>query len=93
MNFKPIIGKTYHLYEKKFLKQFPDHNELSSINCIEKKSVVSHLGLTLQKFDNYKTIPNNKIPIILWNHRWEYDKNPTSFFHALNEIKKDLRIA
>jgi glycosyltransferase involved in cell wall biosynthesis len=72
-----------------FLKQFPDHNELSSINCIEKKSVVSHLGLTLQKFDNYKTIPNNKIPIILWNHRWEYDKNPTSFFHALKEIKKD----
>ena len=69
-----------------FLKQFPDHNELSSINCIEKKSVVSHLGLTLQKFDNYKTIQNNKIPIILWNHRWEYDKNPDLFFNTLFEL-------
>ena len=72
-----------------FLKQFPDHNELSSINSIEKKSIVSHLGLTLQKFDNYKTITNNKIPIILWNHRWEYDKNPTSFFQVLKRIKND----
>jgi len=22
-------------------------------------------------------------PLILWNHRWEYDKNPTDFFAEL----------
>ena len=73
----------------KFLKQFPDHNELSNIDIIEQKSVVSYLGLSLQKFDDYKTKPNNKIPIILWNHRWEYDKNPASFFQILQQIKND----
>jgi len=71
----------------KFLKQFPDHNELSNIDIIKQKSVVSYLGLSLQKFDDYKTKSNNKIPIILWNHRWEYDKNPASFFQILHQIK------
>ena len=74
---------------RKFLKQFPDHNELSNIDIIEQKSIVSHLGLSLQKFDDYKTKSNNDIPIILWNHRWEYDKNPASFFQTLRQIKDD----
>ena len=74
---------------RKFLKQFPDHNELSNIDIIQQKSIVSHLGLSLNKFDKYKIKSNNDIPIILWNHRWEYDKNPASFFQILREIKDD----
>ncbi|MBC8311014.1 MAG: DUF3524 domain-containing protein [Candidatus Marinimicrobia bacterium] len=74
---------------RKFLKQFPDHNELSNIDVIEQKSVVSYLGLSLQKFDIHKTKSNNKVPIVLWNHRWEYDKNPASFFQTLRKIKDD----
>ena len=27
--------------------------------------------------------------VILWNHRWEYDKNPDVFFEALFRIKDD----
>jgi glycosyltransferase involved in cell wall biosynthesis len=45
------------------------------------------LGLSLQKFDDYKVKSKNEIPIILWNHRWEYDKNPASFFKTLRQIK------
>jgi len=26
-------------------------------------------------------------PLIVWNHRWEYDKNPTVFFDALTQVK------
>ncbi len=26
-------------------------------------------------------------PLILWNHRWEFDKNPQAFFDALREVK------
>jgi len=72
---------------KKFLKQFPDYNELSNVEIIKKKSVVSYLGLDLKKFDKFKNNTNNKIPIILWNHRWEYDKNPEDFFGCLKKIK------
>lgn len=27
---------------------------------------------------------------IIWNHRWEYDKNPALFFETLRELKKDI---
>ena len=35
-------------------------------------------------------------PLILWNQRWEYDKNPAEFFDALyraSERKLDFRLA
>jgi glycosyltransferase involved in cell wall biosynthesis len=70
-----------------FLKGFPDYNELDSIKKIEKKSEVLHLRMDLKKFDKYKTEQNKK-PLILWNHRWEYDKNPTDFFKALYRMQE-----
>lgn len=80
-----------------FLKHFPDNQELDSIEYIRSKSSVLPLGLDLGLLDKYKqhidspefldrnpnsTIHNRK-PLILWNHRWEYDKNPGDFFRAL----------
>ena len=70
-----------------FLKGFPDYNELDSIKKIQEKSEVLHLGMDLQKFDKYKCKANSK-PLILWNHRWEYDKNPKDFFKALYKMKE-----
>tara|TARA_B100000029_G_scaffold448760_1_gene471481 strand:+ start:430 stop:1530 length:1101 start_codon:yes stop_codon:yes gene_type:complete len=70
-----------------FLRQFPDYQETDSINNIQKKSRVLHLGMDLRQFDEH-SIDNNGKPLILWNHRWEYDKNPNDFFKALEEIKK-----
>ena len=35
----------------------------------------------------YKTGQNKK-PLILWNHRWEYDKNPTDFFKVLYKMQE-----
>ena len=32
---------------------------------------------------------NNKKPLILWNHRWEFDKNPEFFFNLLFQLKED----
>jgi glycosyltransferase involved in cell wall biosynthesis len=28
-------------------------------------------------------------PILIWNHRWEYDKNPEAFFEALKQLKEE----
>jgi glycosyltransferase involved in cell wall biosynthesis len=72
----------------KMLKHFPDHRGLTNVDKIFKKSQVLPLGLDLKKFDQYR--PNKKQtgqkPMILWNHRWEYDKNPEDFFNALYAI-------
>tara|TARA_B100000029_G_scaffold100739_1_gene90943 strand:+ start:2495 stop:3634 length:1140 start_codon:yes stop_codon:yes gene_type:complete len=72
---------------RKFLKQFPDHRDMENVDSIYNKSIVSYLGLNLKIFDKYKIKKKNKVPIILWNHRWEYDKNPVDFFKCLNYIK------
>ena len=74
-----------------FLKQFPDQQCLDTINIIKEKSDVLHLGLDLQSFDKYqsKYDDDNNTPLILWNHRWEYDKNPSVFFDALKKVKED----
>ena len=72
----------------KFLKAFPDHQNLGTVQTITHKSSVLPLGLNLQKFDAHKPAKwgEHKRAVILWNHRWEYDKNPERFFQALFEI-------
>lgn len=73
-----------------FLKRFPDHRETSQIDLIRAKSEVLPLGMDLQKLDlpQASTQPNTP-PVILWNHRWEYDKNPELFFQTLMEFSDE----
>lgn len=72
-----------------FLRKFPDHRNIKSIEKIRQKSSVLPLGMDLTALDHHdaKDITDNT-PILLWNHRWEYDKNPADFFEALYEMKK-----
>ncbi|MEM7102095.1 MAG: DUF3524 domain-containing protein [Bacteroidota bacterium] len=72
-----------------FLKQFPDHQEADSIDKIKAKSETLHLGLDLKRFDPFRKEKNNTLPVILWNHRWEYDKNPDDFFNALFRLDEE----
>ena len=70
----------------KFLKNFPDQHELNSVETIKKKSSVLSLGMNLSAFDSFKDTPKGEKPLILWNHRWEYDKNPAVFFAVLYRL-------
>ena len=73
---------------KKILKHFPDHQELDTIDKILSKSQILYLGMNLVQFDAYEE-KNEGDPLILWNHRWEYDKNPESFFHCLYRLHEE----
>ena len=71
----------------RFLRTFPDHQNLPSVDRIAEKSIVLHPGLHLKahhKFDPIRT--KNANPIILWNQRWESDRNPTAFFRMMDRL-------
>jgi glycosyltransferase involved in cell wall biosynthesis len=67
------------------LKHFGDYNELPTVEILRRKSSVLALGLDLQRFDAHRVEKpaNDEPPLIVWNHRWETDKNPGLFFRAL----------
>ncbi|MDA3902545.1 MAG: DUF3524 domain-containing protein [Desulfuromusa sp.] len=74
-----------------FLKAFPDYNEAETTQKIIDKSRTLHLGLDLKKFDGCRRDwekSADRPPLILWNHRWEYDKNPQEFFQALYALQE-----
>lgn len=73
-----------------FLNQFPDKRGKESIKLIEEKSEVLYLGLDLKRFDAFRFFEEEKQreAVLLWNHRWEYDKNPEQFFNTLFELKR-----
>lgn len=74
----------------RLLKHFPDHNNLKTIDALRHKSDVLPIGLNLKRYDDYQSsaLKRDK-PLILWNHRWEYDKNPKPFLRALVELAND----
>ncbi|TYB32948.1 MAG: DUF3524 domain-containing protein, partial [Flexistipes sinusarabici] len=69
---------------EKLLKKMPDFNKTKIFEKLTAKSEVLPVPIYPLGFDR-KTV--NKIPVILWNHRWEYDKAPERFFHAMEELR------
>eukprot|EP00978_Attheya_sp_CCMP212_P004738 scaffold10372_cov44-Attheya_sp.AAC.2 len=72
-----------------FLKNYPDLNELETIQQLRDKSSVLYVGIdTIPTPDS--SIENKSMPpLILWNQRWEYDKDPDAFLAALLRLHEE----
>lgn len=78
-----------------FLKMMPEYRPHWVVDTIRKKSDVLHPGC------HFPTTPppaqdESLPPLIIWNHRWEFDKNPQDFFDALDAVDRkgiNFRIA
>lgn len=99
-----LFNSRYHLesfFEElpRLLKHFPDYNELWTIEAIRRKSQVLPVGVDLRRLDHWadeRPLSADRPPVILWNQRWEYDKNPLEFFRALYTLAErglDFRVA
>lgn len=93
---KILFNSSYNLtsfYDglAELLKSYPDYNQLDAIASLKEKSAVMPLGLDLSNLNIGKKsdLYNYDEPLILWNHRWEYDKNPSYFFHTLIKLQED----
>lgn len=59
----------------------------SQIDAIEVKSCVLPVGVELAWLDDFQMeCDARSIPMILWNHRWEFDKAPEAFVRAIESL-------
>jgi len=71
-----------------FLKMMPDFRLKDVPERIRRKARVIPLGLNLKFFDAFSRKPYAGPPVILWNHRWEFDKQPEQFFEAIEQVEQ-----
>ena len=103
-----VFNSDYHrrsLFDElpRFLRHFPEHNELGSVEHLEARSSVIPVGIDV---DGLAAGGGNSLrpdaggvdpeigspdaadepPLVIWNQRWEYDKNPVELFEALRVV-------
>lgn len=69
----------------RFLRRSPDHRHLDRLAAVEAATTVLPVGVDLDRFSRPRPDDGGP-PVVLWNHRWEYDKGPGAFFDALVEV-------
>ena len=74
------------------LRRFPDYTHVGALPGLRAKSSVLRLGLDLAGLDAARPEAEARRahepgpPVVLWNHRWEYDKDPAAFFRVMNRL-------
>ena len=100
---KIIFNSQYHLDQfldglLSLFKRLPDFTSeiLESVDLIKSKSSVIYVGIDFTRIENFKIdFPLNKVPTLLWNHRWSYDKRPDIFYELccyLSDNNVDFRL-
>jgi glycosyltransferase involved in cell wall biosynthesis len=71
------------------LAKMPDMSLAGYEEAIRAKATILHPGLDFSGIDS---CPENKRtgrpPVLVWNHRWEHDKNPELFFRTLHQLEE-----
>jgi glycosyltransferase involved in cell wall biosynthesis len=73
---------------KRLIGQMPDFQPGWALNRIREKTRVMYPGCGFEKGVVNLQDPGTHPPLIIWNHRWDYDKNPRVFFDVLARLKQ-----
>ncbi len=73
---------------EKYIKKASDMKLSIMFDSIVDKCRVLHPGIDFSDIDHAPQKVSGGIPTVIWNHRWEHDKNPEAFFMALFKLQK-----
>jgi len=72
------------------MAKVPDMRLAGFEDAVREKSTVLYPALDFSEFDaEYSCRGEGTLPVIVWNHRWEHDKNPDFFFRGLYSMAKN----
>lgn len=90
-----VLNSRYHRDEllgalPGFLRNFPDHRRLDLLEDLRERTSVIGVGIDVERFRPPPDGPQQRsagaAPRILWNHRWEHDKDPARFVAAMTRL-------
>lgn len=83
--------QTFLHHSRRYLLKAADVDLSQALAAIEAKSVVLYPGIEFSEIDGLTAqgAPGGGPPLLIWNHRWEHDKNPDAFFSVLTALHRE----
>ena len=74
---------------RELLAKMPDMSLTGYDEAIRAKATILHPGMDFSGIDSCQAEKRtDRAPVLVWNHRWEHDKNPELFFNTLYGLAK-----
>jgi glycosyltransferase involved in cell wall biosynthesis len=71
---------------RKYLQSASEMGLSTTMDQLRARSSILFPGIDFTDIDRMAKDLDNGPPVILWNHRWEHDKNPDIFFQVVNDL-------